>query len=51
MLVPVVFSFCRILATRIIPSSPNIAMATRGSKRKAGDEELVELPEDESLDE
>jgi len=26
-------------------------MATRGSKRKAGDEELVELPEDESLDE
>ncbi|KAK5680573.1 hypothetical protein LTS10_007506 [Elasticomyces elasticus] len=26
-------------------------MATRGSKRKAGDEELVELPEDEELDE
>jgi len=26
-------------------------MATRGSKRKAGEEELVELPEDESLDE
>ncbi len=30
---------------------PSKIMATRGSKRKAGEEELVELPEDESLDE
>ncbi|KAK5718677.1 hypothetical protein LTR15_008410 [Elasticomyces elasticus] len=39
------------LYCRTSPSQPQIAMATRGSKRKAGDEELVELPEDEELDE